>query len=438
MTSISELTSEAAIERHRESWQELWEDTPGASFAQHIDWYLAWCRENSQRVRPRVLLAGMAGKSVGLLPLVERRDDSTRGQVRLEFASVGWSTFCGPLGRNPAATWLLAMRWLQNQPRHVDQIVLHNLDGNGTDRGRAMNAMRVCSMKAQQLPGGKVPLIETSGSQAAFDATRPAEMQNDLAAAERTLARSGRVQFVRFRSDSHSSGQPGTGRKLLEHCHRLRRLSSGAIVGPMNSAPLASGRRLTDGFLEKTHRAAVAAGAADICLLHLSGDPVAAVYSHHVAGRLEGVYCGMHPEAPPEAMLVLFDRLVRDSFCRGDQSLVPPAGLIAPWQGWQTRTLSRRCISHQASGLLKTGFNRLVRLFHRPAKAAVSRPALPDTAGPITGLPAFQPQGEPQDLRDTTPEPVACLTAPRVDIAAETALEQPAARPQLRIARFPE
>ena len=375
MTSILELNDLEAIERYRDEWQQLWEETPGRSVAQSVDWFLAWCRHAAPGCRPRVMLARAGGEPVGLLPLMESTGETaTCGARTLRYGVEGWSVFCGPLGKNPTATLVLAMQCLREQPRRQDVISLSPLDADGADHGRTFNAFRVCGMPAVREDAGRVPLIETSGDLARSESGLLRERFDDLDRAERVLARQGRVGFQRLRPDPSTSARLLTGEPLLESCHRLRELSAGGLAGPLARSPVTCGRKLSMKFLRESHMTAVEAGGADLCLLSLDGEPVAAIYSHQAEGRVEGIYHGQHPLAPAEAMLVLFGRMVRDSFDRQDRWIVPPAGIAVPWAGWVTRTVTQGSVRQERAAMWRNGLRQLGRLLRAPARSTVPLP----------------------------------------------------------------
>jgi CelD/BcsL family acetyltransferase involved in cellulose biosynthesis len=93
----------------------------------------------------------------------------------------------------------------------------------------------------------------------------------------------------------------------------------------------------------------------DMSVLTINGEPAAFYYAYVCRGRVVGLRMGYDPAAPKGAGAVLLDRVLQDSFARGDRRLELGCG----GEGYKAR--------------LRTGVESTVRLTHIPATSVRPR-----------------------------------------------------------------
>ena len=101
-------------------------------------------------------------------------------------------------------------------------------------------------------------------------------------------------------------------------------------------------------FLRDLHASAVDAGAMDLNLLSLNGNPIACAYNYHREGLVEPVRIAVDPDAMPGAECILMGRMLRDSCERGDRTFLLNRHDTAVARPWQTSTLASYRYTHFA------------------------------------------------------------------------------------------
>ncbi|HID23220.1 MAG TPA: hypothetical protein EYP14_12570, partial [Planctomycetaceae bacterium] len=161
MIDVAEINDFRKLPAFRSLWDDLWERTPRPSFFQRASWLEAYGRHCGRHQRLRALIVSVAGRPIGIVPLVVKWVPSRLGTVRaLTYPMDSWGAFFGPLGAHPAATLLAAMRHISQTRRDWDLVDLGYVDAEGADCGRTRNAMRNAGLRAYCRRWYLTPIVE--------------------------------------------------------------------------------------------------------------------------------------------------------------------------------------------------------------------------------------------------------------------------------------
>ncbi len=335
MTLVHELRDPDELAAWRLPWRALWDQTPGRTFFQTLDWLEVYWRHFGQQQQLRVLVVQALGKPLGILPLVIRREASRLGAVRvLTYPLDYWGSFYGPLGASPTATLLRAFSQVRDTPRDWDVLDLRWIDSAGTDHGRTAMALYTCGLTPEKRLFASAPRIDLSTGWPAYWASRTSKHRNNVRRAQRRLARWGEVRFERYQPRGTAYGDDDPRWDLYDACTAIAArswqgaVSNGNTLSHANVAP----------FLRDAHLAAVRAGAADIALLYVDRQPIAFHYGYVTDGQVSGLRLGYDAAlAEAGAGTALMAAFVEDNFDRGQRTLDLGVDYLECKRPWQTQ-----------------------------------------------------------------------------------------------------
>jgi hypothetical protein len=322
MSAVVEVNEIEALADYRLLWNALLWQTPEASFFRSLDWLsIHWkhfvaAGAASSRLRTLIVYAG--SRPIGILPLVVRTVRHRFGTARaLSYPLDGWGSYYGPLGKNPAATLLAALRHIRSTPRDWDFIDLGGTHTDGPDRWRTFRALRAVGYASGRDTSGRTAILDPG-------ATAPRAADRELirvAPASRAdlnwnntpeFLRTGRIEFVRYRPGGYAVGDCDPRWDLFDACRSVT-----CKTARRKQAPHA-----TEVFLRDAHQAAVRTGMLDLSLLLVHGTPAAFAYGYQLGGHVTLLETGLDRRArlaDPNHMLLA--RLLVDSRERGDQRI---------------------------------------------------------------------------------------------------------------------
>lgn len=333
MTRVVETVALAGLDELRLLWQALVRQTAGASFFQTLDWLEVYWRHFGEGQRLRVLTVYAAGKPVGILPLVVRREWNRLGAMRvLTFPLHDWGTFYGPIGPNPTATLLAGLGHVARSRRDWDLVDLRWIHPQ-RDAGRTPTALAAAGLPAVERPLATSAQVELAGTWDAYWATRTSRWRNNVRRNEKRLAAAGRVTHLRYRplGTAHADDDPRW--ELFDACLEI---AAASWQAQRRDGTTLSHAQIRD-FVRDAHLAAARAGALDLNLLLVDETPLAFNYAYHFQGQIDGLRTGFRPGAGEGAGSVLQARMIRDSFARGDRDYNLGADYLRCKRYWQTR-----------------------------------------------------------------------------------------------------
>ncbi len=308
----------------REAWNALAAQTPEASFCQTWDWLAVHWKHVASEQRPLILSLVDGGEVVGILPLSLKRQRRKLGTMRvLTLPGDAWTSFIGPLGRDPHRVLAAGYEHLTHRTRDYDLLDLIGL------RGAAHHAVPLQA-------GKSAAMIDLTEDWETYWESRRAHSnrRRNIERCDRRLGEQGTIEYVRHRPRGSQHGDDDPRWDLYEACELVARQSWQAGLTEGNTISHGSVRD----FLREAHQTAASCGALDVNVLFLDGRPLAFVYGYHYRGYLDLMRAGFHPElaklAPGNA---LWTRLIRDSFQRGDRILDLGYTCLDYKQVWLTR-----------------------------------------------------------------------------------------------------
>lgn len=343
----------------RAEWANLLAQTPGASFFLSLEWLEAYWRCFGEGQTLRVMVVSEAGQTVGIVPLVVRRERTRIGPLRvLTYPLHNWGSFYGPISPDPGLALAAAMEHVRQTPRDWDMLELRWLGAPGTDPQDTGRAMRTAGFQAFQTLWNRAAVVDLDGSWERYWAARKGAWRRRFHGAERKLAERGEITYVRHRPAGEPLGDGSPRWDLYDACEEIARRSW------QNESP--DGTTLSHesvrGFLRETHQAASAAGMADLNLLSVGGRPVAFIYGYCSRGYVYGLRRGYDADTAREgAGNVLLAYMLRDCFARGDRLYDMGIGSLGGKRHFQTRLLPILRCSHVAPWPLRAQLVKLRR-----------------------------------------------------------------------------
>ncbi len=281
MLQVVEINAIEHLETIRLRWMSLFYDTPGASYIHTLDWLKTYWRHFRDGQRLRVLLVHRSGTVLGILPLVVRHELTAVGRVDvLTYPTIHRSQFCGPIGPNPTATLMAALRHLAGRIRDWDVLSLGEIGEH--DRGRTANALKLAGFYPHEVVSGSVSKVcfDRSWDEDHADCGAQVVEGDSDRAGESKSPSDLRLERIRPLDGQHDDNQLLGG--LVEECLSLQRPISFAELPAEKSAAL-----LHD-LVSVAHRL----GMLDLNLLRLDGRLVAFSFNVHFDGVLHQLAAG--------------------------------------------------------------------------------------------------------------------------------------------------
>ncbi|MEZ5950250.1 MAG: GNAT family N-acetyltransferase [Planctomycetaceae bacterium] len=205
MFQVVEMNTLAELKAYRMAWEDLWLRGRTQRYSLSSDWFEAYARLVSDRGM-KVLVISLAGKVIGILPLVLKQVHTRLGSQRvLTYPLDGWGNWYGPIGPNPAATLTAGLRYLTTTRRDWDLLDLPYVDRDRHDLGRTQTAARNIGWNVTERLWRQIPLIQLVGSWSEFLSSKRTEVLDEILQAERRIDQLGQVQLWRYRSGVHAS-----------------------------------------------------------------------------------------------------------------------------------------------------------------------------------------------------------------------------------------
>jgi CelD/BcsL family acetyltransferase involved in cellulose biosynthesis len=343
---VIEINDARELVHYQLAWDALLAQTPGANFFQSLDWLNVYWQHYGEGCKLRVLVVQVHGRTLGVLPLTVRHEQSRVGKLRvLNYPLHDWGTFYGPIGPNPTATLMAGLNHLQRTPLDWDVLELRWVDEDRTDRGRTMRGLENAGLSAYRSRWSQSAILDlqAAGSWESYWASRTSKWRNNVRRNERRLKELGTVRHVRYRPQGarHGDGDPRW--DLYRQCEEIAMRS---WQGESKNGTTLSHESIR-AFLQDSHQAAARAGGVDLNLLYVNDVPVAFNYGYYYQGNLFGLRMGFDRSKAAEGSgSVLLYRMIQDSFARGDQVFDLGAEYLDCKQPWLTQTIASYRYSH--------------------------------------------------------------------------------------------
>jgi CelD/BcsL family acetyltransferase involved in cellulose biosynthesis len=373
MDQVLEIHEIERLAEYRSLWSDLLAATPAATFFQSLEWLEAYWRHFAATQKLRTLIVLSDNRPVGIVPLVVRTEATKVGPICvLTYPLHDWGSFYGPIGPDAGRTLAAALDHVHRTPHDWDLLELRWQGAIGVDPAETQRAMRKAGFHAYPTVWDRTALVELSGSWDSYWSGRKGAWLRRFRHAERKLAAQGELSYVRYRPAGalHNDGAPRW--DLYDACEEIARRSWQGSATNGTTLSHASVRE----FLRETHAAAAAAGAVDLNLLLLGGEPAAFMYGYASRGYVYGLRRGYDGGRSREgAGTVLLAYTLRDSFARNDRLYDLGVGSFESKRHFQTRSAAILRYSHFAPLALRAQLLRVKRWWQgwRPRSIAVGR-----------------------------------------------------------------
>ena len=315
MAEVIDVNDISELDAYRGDWHRLLAETPGASFFHTLEWLEAYWRHLGGEQELRVLIVQAAGKAIGIVPLVVRRERYRAASVRvLTYPLDNCGTWYGPIGPQPGTIMLAAMQHIRHSRRDWDMIELRWIPA-GDNTVRAMRVAGLFTAKSEYQP---TSTLDLSSNWEEFLAGKSHTLRRQFRRTLRQVFEVQQAEHVRHRpaSEEHGDGDPRW--DLYANCEDVAMASWQSSV--VNGNTLTHDR--VRAFYRDAHAAAARLGMVDVNVLRIGGQPVAFLYSYHYQGRISALrtgYNAAHGDQGLGSALTL--KAIEDSIARGDQQL---------------------------------------------------------------------------------------------------------------------
>jgi len=317
MTAVREINRIEDLGEYRSAWHSLLRQTRGASFFHSLEWLEAYWRHYGVSQKLRAMIVSSEGRPVGILPLVVRSERTKVGRVRTAtYPLHDWGSFYGPIGPAPEAVLAAGLEHVHATDRDWDVLELRWVNGRGTEPDETKQAMRNAGFRAYATLWNQTAIIDLSETWDAYLAGRGSKWRNNLRRWERNVARHGKVTHLRYRprGEGHGDGDPRW--DLYDACEKIAKRSwqGSSVTGTTLS------HESVRPFLRDVHAEAARAGAVDLNLLVVDGEPRAFAYNYHYRGSVYGLRVGYDPAHSRDGTgNLLYAYAIRDSYDLGEQ-----------------------------------------------------------------------------------------------------------------------
>jgi len=356
MSHVREINDPAGLDALRAVWGTLHEQTPQATHFQSLDWLQTYWRHYGADQRLRVLVVSMGAKPVGILPLTVRTEATKLGGIQvLTYPLHDWGSFYGPIGPNPTITLITGLKYIHNTPRDWDLLDLRWVPHDGHDAGRTAAALTVTGYLPTVQPAAESSWVELTDGWDAYWASRKSEWRTNVRRSEKKIAALGQVEYVRYRPAGAARGEGDPRWDLYEQCERLAERS---WQGSSTTGTTLSHEAIKT-YLRDAHQTAVQAGAADLNLLYVAGQPAAFAYGYHYRGYFYGLRMGFDANISHDGLgSVLQHRIIQDSFARGDKIYDLGPDYSPAKRYWRTSLQRAYRLTHYPAASWKAQFLR--------------------------------------------------------------------------------
>jgi len=336
MPHIVEVNSPEEFQSHYLLWNSLHGETLGANYFQSFEWINTYWEQAGNGEQLKVLIVYSHDRAVGGMPVTVVKEPTRAGTAKvLTYPLHDWGNFYGPVGPNPAATLVAALKHLSAGRRNWNVLDLRWVDRDGADRGRTFNAMRQAGLPGVERAWWKSAMIDIDGAFDDYFAARDGKFRGNVRRAVRKFERAGVMHFERWRpaGAAHGDGDPRW--RLFDECIEL---ASRSWQGSVDEGVTLS-HPTVEPFLRSVHQQAARTGSVEICMLRLDGQPIAFGYNYVHEARVFGLRSGFDPQwRHLSPGIVMMHHMIRDSFDRGDTLVDLGPGSLECKRHWFTRT----------------------------------------------------------------------------------------------------
>ncbi len=313
MIQVLEYNSIEELLRIQTIWRELHSQTRNSSFFQSWEWLHQYLIHNKQ-IEIKVLSVSLAGKIIGIVPLVIKPIQTRLGTVRaLTYPLDNWGIHYSSIGPNPAATMAATMRYLHSAKRNWGIFDLRYIDEFGSDIGRTKNALKLSGFQRFQRIWSEASLLRMNGSWEQVCSSLPEETLKEYHKSEAKLEN---IEFHRYRPERSMAMNREYHWEIFSQFENMSRQSGGICLGMRENSTSDKDWK----FLRSVHEAAVQNGKLDLCWLTQNDKAISVSYNYHHRGRFDSLGTVYLKSAGPEAANVLMGRMIEDGFDRFDSA----------------------------------------------------------------------------------------------------------------------
>ncbi len=338
VTEINQIDNLAPL---APQWRDLLRETSHGSFFQSLEWLQAYWEHYGEDQRLRVLVVEEGGDVTGIVPLAVVPEMTRVGKVySLTYPLHDWGWSYGPIGRDPSGALEAALEHVRETPRDWE-----TLDLRWAGPGNSLEEITQQAMQKKGFQGigntwCETAYVDLSDGWDAYWKTRPTKVRNNHSRQYRRSEELGDLQYIRYRPRGLEYGDGDPNWEMYDGAVEL---ASRTWQGASETGTTLSHDSVAD-FFRQTHRLAAEAGALDMNMLKLDGEPVAFGYNYHAHGYVFGLRIGYSPDHPKVGLgNALYMNMFRDGAERGDHTFDMGPGTLERKRHLMT---GRRAVRH--------------------------------------------------------------------------------------------
>jgi len=328
MFEVFEVNTIEELRTYQLAWEELWNRGRSKRFQLSFPWLEAYWKHAGADRKLKVLVATLAGRVIGILPLVKKKSESRLGPLNvLTYPLDGWGCWFGPVGPNSAATLTAGMRYLSKSKKGWDLLDFSYTDRDRLDLGRTTTAARNMGWSNLERIWESVPFIQLGESWDQFLNGKSEKKVNQILAAQAEFSSLGSLKLQHYRSDISDRNEVDL---FLQTWQEIAKAGDETALEELPMA-LAMAQAADESLL------------LDLSILTINNKPVAATMGFVHPHGLEIVRSVAIPEQPAAIESVLLGRLLEQSLLLEDESVeICPACSLAETARslWATKMLS--------------------------------------------------------------------------------------------------
>ncbi len=306
MFQVYEVNTIEELRTYQLAWEELWNRGRSRRFQLSFPWLEAYWKHSQGERTLKVLVATLAGRVIGILPLVRKKSESRLGTLKvLTYPLDGWGSWFGPIGPNSAATLTAGMRYLSKSKKGWDLLDFSYTDRDRLDLGRTVTAARNIGWTNLERIWKHVPYIELGESWDQFLNGKKQNKLNRILEAETELSAAGTVRLQHYRSELSDRNE------LDAFLEAWREIADAGNSKTRQDLPM---------VLSMT-QAADDSSLLDMSILTVNNKPVAAAFGFLHPHGLEIVRSVSLPGQTAATQSVLLGRLLEQSKLLADESV---------------------------------------------------------------------------------------------------------------------
>jgi CelD/BcsL family acetyltransferase involved in cellulose biosynthesis len=347
MLNVEEFNDFESLKKIRSEWNVLLSQTYNASFFQSYDWLEVYWKHYSENQKLKVLVISEDDAIIGIVPLVVKSVNTKIHNLNyLTYPLDDWGSVYGPVGAQPFTTLEAACNYIKKAKRDWDVFEFRWVDRNHHEAGVTKDALLSSGIGYYEKEWVDFARIELNDTYEDYSVGRSKSWRKNRRKNEDRVAAIGEVKFIRYRPEGENQSDSDPRWDLYDQCE--------TIAGSSWQSDSKTGTTISDSsireFMRDVHEVACKCGSADLSLLTVDDKPLSFYYGYHFQGYYDALRTGFDPSFDCSgAGSVILNRVIKDSYERGDKFIDMGPGSMDYKRRWYTSSVTSYKYTHFSS-----------------------------------------------------------------------------------------